>query len=224
MRRTSGRVAVSVVLMLLGFLVVVQLRSQAADPGLVAMSAQDLTVLVASLTTRNNQLREEIATLERQRGATAAAVQRGDTSVEQIRADLDRIRGWSGALPIAGPGVRVLIEGPIPGDAVSQLINELRNAGADGIAIGDIRDVPGIVVTGPAGELTVSGIPISGDIELIAVGQPEALSGSLTRAGGPIAQLGARFPEVPISVLPDDSVVLPATDRDLAPALGRPRL
>jgi uncharacterized protein YlxW (UPF0749 family) len=224
MRRTSGRLAVSVVLMLLGFLVVVQLRSQAADPGLAAMSAQDLTVLVASLTTRNNQLREEIATLERRRDATAAAVARGDTSVGQIRSDLDRIRGWSGALPISGPGVRVLIEGPIPGDAVSQLINELRNAGADGIAIGDIRDVPGVIVTGPAGELTVSGIPISGDIELIAVGQPEALSGSLTRAGGPIAQLGARFPAVPISVLPADIVVLPATDRDLTPALGRPHL
>jgi uncharacterized protein YlxW (UPF0749 family) len=84
--------------------------------------------------------------------------------------------------------------------------------------------VPGVVITGPAGDLTVSGVPISGDIELIAVGQPEALSGSLTRAGGPIAQLGARFPDVPISVLPDDSVVLPATDRDLMPTLGRPHL
>jgi hypothetical protein len=61
-------------------------------------------------------------------------------------------------------------------------------------------------------------------IELLAVGQPEALSGSLTRAGGPIAQLGARFPEVPVSVFPVDAVTLPATDRDLAPALGRPRL
>ncbi len=223
MRRTSSRLAVSAVLLLLGFLAVAQ-ANVTADPGLAAMSAQDLTVLVANLTTRNNQLREEIATLGGQRAATAAAVQRGDTSVGQIRSDLDRIRGWSGALPITGPGVRVLIEGPIPGDAVSQLINELRNAGADGIAIGEIRDVPGVVVTGPAGDLTVGGIPLSGDIELIAVGQPEALSGSLTRAGGPIAQLGARFPDVPISVLPDDSVVLPATDRDLTPVLGRPHL
>lgn len=224
MRRTSGRVAVSLVLMVLGFLVVAQLRSQAADAGLAAMSAQDLTVLVANLTTRNNQLRAEISTLERQRDSTAAAVERGDTSVGQIRSDLNRIQGWSGALPVAGPGVRVVIEGQIAGDAISQLLNELRNAGADGIAIGDIRDVPGVVVTGPAGDLTVGGVPLLGDIELLAVGQPEALSGSLTRAGGPIAQLGARFPGVPISVLPEDNVLLPATDRDLTPVLGRPRL
>jgi len=224
MRRTSGRVAVSLVLMVLGFLVVVQLRSQAADPGLAAMSAQDLTVLVANLTTRNNQLRTEIATLERQRDATAAAVERGDSSVGQIRSDLDRIRGWSGLLPVTGPGVRVVIEGSIPGDAVSQLLNELRNAGADGIAIGDIREVPGVVVTGPAGDLTVGGVSLRGPIELVAVGQPEALSGSLTRAGGPIAQLGARFPAVPINVLAEDRVTLPATDRDLTPVLARPRL
>jgi uncharacterized protein YlxW (UPF0749 family) len=224
MRRGSGRVAVSIVLFVLGFLVVRQLQSQAADPGLAAMSAPDLTVLVANLTTRNNQLRVEIAALDRQRESTAAAVERGDTSVGQIRTDLSRIEGWSGALPVTGPGVRVLIEGPLPGDAVSQLLNELRNAGAEGIAIDDVRDVPGVVVTGPAGDVTVGGVALGDRIELLAVGQPEALSGSLTRAGGPIAQLGARFPEVPVSVFPVDAVTLPATDRDLAPALGRPRL
>jgi uncharacterized protein YlxW (UPF0749 family) len=81
--------------------------------------------------------------------------------------------------------------------------------------------VPGVVVSGPAGDLTVGGIPLDDPIELYAVGQPESLSGSLSRAGGPIAQLAARFPNVPISVFAEDEVTLPATDRDLTPALGR---
>ena len=224
MRRATGRLAVSAVLLLLGFLVVVQLRSQAADPGLAAMSTQDLTVLVANLTTRNNTLRDEIATLERQRDSTAAAVERGDTSVDQMRTDLTRVQGWSGVLAVTGAGVRVEIGGSLPGDAIGELVNELRNAGAEGIAIGDIRVVPGVVVTGPAGDLTVLGAPLAGPITLTAVGQPEALSGSLTRAGGPIAQLGAQYPEVPISVTALDLVTLPATDRDLSPTLGHPRI
>lgn len=224
MRRTSGRLAVSAVLVLLGFLVIVQLRSQAADPGLAAMSAQDLTVLVANLSTRNEQLRREIGALERQRDATEAIVERGDSSTGQIRSDLNRIRAWSGAMAVTGPGVRVVIEGPIPGDAVSQLLNELRNAGAEGLAIGQVREVPGVVVSGPAGDLTVGGVRLEDPIELFAIGQPEALSGSLSRAGGPIAQLAARFPDVPISVFAEDEVTLPATDRDLTPALGHPRL
>ncbi len=224
MRRPSGRLAVSLVLMLLGFLVVAQLRLQTVNPGLAGLSAQDLTVLVANLTTRNNQLREEVATLARQRDSVAAAIDRGDTSAVQIRADLNRIQGWSGVLAITGPGVRILVEGPIAGDAVSQLINELRNAGAEGISIGGIRDVPGVVATGPADALTVDGVSPTEPLEILAVGQPETLTGSLTRAGGPIAQLAARFPETTVSVFALDGVTLASTERDLAPVLGKPRL
>jgi uncharacterized protein YlxW (UPF0749 family) len=224
MRRPSGRLTVSLVLLLLGFLVVVQLRLQTVNPGLAGLSAQDLTVLVANLTTRNNQLRDEIATLDQQRDSVSAAIQRGDTSAVQIRTDLNRILGWSGALPITGPGVQITVEGPIAGDAVSQLVNELRNAGAEGISIGGIRDVPGVVATGPAEALTVDGITPPEPLVIFAVGQPETLTGSLTRAGGPIAQLAARFPETQVTVAALDAVTLPGTDRNLNPVLGRPRL
>ena len=113
------------------------------------LSVSELTELVANVTTRNNQLREEIATLERQRDSVDAAVKRGDTSVGQIQADLDRILGWSGVLPVSGPGVIVRMTGPVPGDAIELLMNELRNAGAEATAIGDVRVVPGVVASGP---------------------------------------------------------------------------
>jgi hypothetical protein len=61
-------------------------------------------------------------------------------------------------------------------------------------------------------------------VQLTAVGQPQVLAGSLGRAGGPIAQLSARFPDVVISVVAVDLVSVPATDRDLTPQLARPRL
>ncbi len=224
MRRASGRLTVSLVLMLLGLLVVAQLQSQATAPALAGLSAQDLTVLVANLTTRNNELRDEISSLQVQRASVAAAVQRGDTSAVQIRSDLSRIEAWSGVLPVTGAGVRVLIAGSIPGDAVSSLVNELRNAGAEGISIAGIRDVPGVVVTGPAGAITVDGVSPDEPIELLAIGQPETLTGSLTRAGGPIAQLGAQYPDATVTVSAMDLVTLPATQRDLTPKLGRPRL
>jgi hypothetical protein len=58
MRKPSSRLAVGIVLCILGFLVVVQAKSQAADQGLNGLSVQELTELVANLTTRNNQLRD----------------------------------------------------------------------------------------------------------------------------------------------------------------------
>ena len=224
MRRASGRLAMSAVLLLLGFLVVAQLNTQAADQGLVTLSVQELTELVANVTTRNNQLREEIRSLERQRENVETAVERGDTSAVQIRTDLRRVLGWSGALGVSGAGVRVDVEGLLPGDAVEQLLNELRNAGAEAIAIGTIRVVPGVVVSVPADSLVLSGIPLASPVEILAIGQPESLAGSLARAGGPIAQLAARYPDVAITVNGSDFVSVPPTDRNLYPVLGSPRL
>jgi uncharacterized protein YlxW (UPF0749 family) len=222
--RRSGQLALTAVLLLLGFLVVVQLRSQAADDGLTSLSVQELGELVGNLTTRNDQLRQEVSNLQRQRDGVAGAVERGDTSAAQIRSDLGRVLAWSGKLAVSGSGVRVTVNGELPGDAVEELLNELRNAGAEAISIGDIRIVPGVVVTGPAGNLMVTGIPLSDPLEILAVGQSDALAGSLTRSGGPIAQLGARYPNVVIGVSAVDLLEVPPTDRDLSPELGRPRL
>jgi uncharacterized protein YlxW (UPF0749 family) len=223
MRRLSGRLAVGAVMLLLGFLAVAQLRSQSAENGLSGLSTQDLTSLVANVTSRNTALRNEIATLQQQQATIAAAVQRGDTSTLQIRSDLSRVEGWSGALGITGPGVRVLVEGSLPGERIELLINELRNAGAEGISFGGIRDVPGVVVTGPAGGLSAAGFALGTPLELFAVGQPEVLSGSLTRSGGPIAQLGAEYPSVTITVTTASLITLPASIRSLDPTLGHPR-
>ena len=224
MRRRSSILTFTGVLVLLGFLVVVQLRSQGGGDRLNGLSVPELGELVANLTTRNDQLRDEIRALEAQRAAVEAAANRGDTSAGQIRADLDRVLGWSGALAVVGPGVRVTVEGNLPGDAVEQLLNELRNAGAEAITIGDTRLVPGVVVTGPTGGLVVDGQPLQEPLEIQAVGQAETLGGTLTRAGGPIAQLAAQYPETVVTVVAVDRLDLPATERDLGPKLGSPRL
>jgi uncharacterized protein YlxW (UPF0749 family) len=224
MRRRSSQVAVSAVLLLLGFLVVAQLNSQATTVGLNALSVQELGELVANVTTRNNQLRDEVQTLEAQRNTLQATVKRGDSSASEVRSDLTRILGWSGAVPVTGTGARVTIEGQLPGDAIELLVNELRSAGAEAISVGGVRVVPGVVAGGQPGAVLVGGVPLRDPAIIEAIGQPEALSGSLTRAGGPIAQLAARYPDVIVTVDTEDRLTLPASDRDLAPKLGRPTL
>jgi uncharacterized protein YlxW (UPF0749 family) len=209
MRRTTSLATFTAVLVLLGFLVVVQLRSRAADDGLNGLSVQELGELVANLTAHNDQYRDQVRALEIQRQSVAGAVQGGDTSAGQIRSDLGRILGWSGALGVTGPGVRVTVEGSLPGDSVEELLNELRNAGAEAMAVGSIRVVPGVVVSGGTGSLSIDGRPLTGEIEITAVGQPETLSGSLTRAGGLIAQLAARHPDVVVTVNVVDRLDLP---------------
>jgi uncharacterized protein YlxW (UPF0749 family) len=222
--KRSSQLTITLIAVILGFLVYAQLRAQQASSGLGGVSAQDLTVLVANLNTRNDQLRTEIATLEAQLSDITSAQAQGSTVVDQIGMDLHRIQGWAGMRPVTGPGVTISVSGGIPGPAVEDLINELHNAGAEAIAVEGIRLVPGSVVSGPPGELAVDDQALDDPFEITVVGSKEALTGSLTRTGGIIAQLAATNPAVSVTVTPLDNLVLPATKRDLTPRNGRPRL
>jgi uncharacterized protein YlxW (UPF0749 family) len=224
MHRLRNQLTISAVTLALGFLVVVQLQVQQSSPGLAALSAQDLTVLVANLNTRNDQLRTEIARLERELASLTGAQSRGETSVDQIRQDLARLRAWSGLEPVVGPGVTITISGEIEGAGVEDLINELHNAGAEAIAVDDVRVVPGSVAAGPGRGLSIENTPLEDPFEIRAIGSPETLTGSLTRIGGVIAQLAATYPLAELTVTPVERLELPATDRDLVPRNGRPRL
>jgi len=218
------RVAIAAVAAILGLLVVVQLRTQQSDPGLADLTAQELTVLVANLNTRNEQLRAEVTSLQRELASLSASQARGQSSVDQIRRDLARVRAWAGLEPLTGRGIVVQVRGPIDGMAVEDILNELRNAGAEAIAVDGVRVVWGTVVAGRAGAIAVEDVPLGDPFEIRAIGNPETLAGSLVRVGGVISLLAATHPRVAVSVSPRDAVQVPASTRNLAPVHGAPRL
>lgn len=224
MHRRGSQFTIAAVVLVLGLLVVIQLRSQAEGSALAQLSSQDLTVLVANLNARNDQLRTEASSLEGELATLKANQSRGDASIGEITADLDRVRAYAGLEPVTGPGVSISVHGPIDGPGVEELINELRNAGAEAIMAGDVRLVTGVVVSGAAGQAQIDGAQLGPDFELAAIGAPDKLTGSLTRSGGVIAQLAATLPDVVLIVTPVDRLDLPATTRTLVPAHGHPRL
>ncbi|HET7031361.1 MAG TPA: DUF881 domain-containing protein [Candidatus Limnocylindrales bacterium] len=223
MRDRRSQLTLAIVAGILGLLVVVQLRGQAGGSALQSKSAQDLTTLVANLNTENDELRAEITSLQQQRDELRADRASGATSLSQIESDLGRIRAWSGLDPIAGKGVEITINGAVDGGSVEDLLNELRNAGAEAIAIEDIRVVARTAVSGVPGSLDVDGFLLRDPFTIRAIGRPEVLVGSLTRVGGIIAQIGATNPDAIVDVKPIDQLMtLPATKRDLVPAHARP--
>jgi uncharacterized protein YlxW (UPF0749 family) len=224
MQKRSGVLAVTSVLAILGFLVVVQLRVQAQSPGLAALNAQELTVLIGNLSTRNAQLEAEVAVLERQERQLAAGEDLGQTSLGQIRADLDRVRAFTGLMAVTGPGVRVTVDGPLSPDGLTALLNELRNAGAEATAVDGVRIAPGIGVAGTAGALVLDERPLGSTFEIHAIGLPETITGSLTRIGGPIAQLAVRYPDVLIEVTAAERLDVPASERAPGFVHAKPRI
>lgn len=222
--RLSSRLTVAAVAGILGVLAIGQLRGQAGVPGLSDQTATELTLLIANLATGNDRLRSEIAELERQERSLADARSRGETTVDDLTSDLARIRAWSGLTAVRGPGISITVRGPIGGDGVEDLLNELRNAGAEAIAIAGVRVVSGVVVAGAPGALSIENQAIADSFEIRAIGSQQILTGTLTRAGGVIGQVGAAYPDAQLTVTPEDSMTLPATEGGLDPVYAKPRL
>jgi len=222
---TRSQLSMAAVAFVLGLLVVVQLRTQTGGSALEALSTQDLTSLVANLNSQNDRLRTEVGTLQNQLDELRANQATGATSIGQIESDLGRVRAWTGLDPVSGRGVTITVSGPIEANAVEDLLNELRNAGAEAIAIGDIRVVAKTTVSGPPGSLDVDGFLLGTPFRIRVIGKPETLVGSLTRAGGIIAQLAATDPSSTLDVeATQDQMLLPASKRNLVPDHGHPRL
>ena len=224
MNRRRAQLTLAAVALLLGILVVVQIRSQSVGDGLQTLSTQELTVLVANLNDRNAQLRTEVATLQQEADGLQAAKARGESSVDALRSDLAQLQGWSGLVGVTGQGVRLTVAGPIGGEGVMDLLNELRDSGAEAIAIEGVRVVPETVVAGPPHGISVLDQPIPDPFMIDAVGSSETLTGSLTRVGGIVAQLAATYPQATVTVTPVSRLALSATTSQLVPAHGVPRL
>ena len=222
--RMASRVSVAVVAGLLGILAVGQFRGQAGAPALAGLSATDLTQLIANLTAGNDQLRAEITDLRDQAAHLTDAHNRGDTTVDELTGDLARIRAWAGLTAVSGQGIAITVRGRLGGDGVEDLINELRNAGAEAISVAGVRIVTGVVVAGAPGALSVENDAIGDAFEVRAIGSPQILTGTLTRTGGVIAQIATTYPDAQLTVTPVDLITLPATDRTLVPTHGQPRL
>jgi uncharacterized protein YlxW (UPF0749 family) len=224
-RDLRSQLSVAAVAAILGLLVVVQLRGQTGGSELQSKSAQELTSIITSQNTENDRLRAEVATLQNQLAELQADRSNGATSVDQIESELGRIRAWTGLDAIAGRGVEITVNGDIHAAAVNDLLNELRNAGAEAISIDDIRVIAMTSVSGVPGSLDVEGFLLRDPFKVRAIGRPETLVGSLTRVGGIIAQLSATNPDVLVDVTAvDQPMTLPASKLDLVPDHGRPTL
>jgi uncharacterized protein YlxW (UPF0749 family) len=222
--RMSTRWTLAAVSALLGVLVVGQLNGQAGVPGLSNLTVTELTQLVANLTAGNDQLRDEVADLTRQEAKLVDTKARGQTTVGELTDDLARIRAWAGLTAVSGQGIAVTVSGPIGGDGIEELLNELRNAGAEAIAVDGIRVVVGVVVAGGPGELSIENSALGDAFEIRAIGSPQILTGTLTRTGGVVAQIGATYPDARLTVTPVESMTLAATDLDLRLTDASPRL
>jgi uncharacterized protein YlxW (UPF0749 family) len=221
MKGRAAQVSLFAVALLIGVLLVGQLRSQARPTEISTLSAQELSQLVDTLSDRNRELRTALADLRETLREYRVAGPRGQSALEVGTEDLRRIAAFGGLEAVQGQGIVLDVHGDLDAIALNDLLNELRNAGAEALAVDDIRITHrSVAVQGPT-SLLIDGVEVGQQFTLQAAGSPEGLLATIERPGGIIAQL-QQFISASIVARPSSDISLPATAATLGPEVAQP--
>lgn len=221
MKRSVAQISLFGVALLIGVLLVGQLRSQARPTEISSLPAQELSQLVDTLSERNRGDALALADLRETLREYRVAGSQGQSALDVSREDLRRITAFGGLAAVEGQGIVLDVQGDLDAIALNDLLNELRNAGAEALAVDEIRITHrSLALQGPT-SLLIDGLEIGDSFQLKAIGSPDGLLSTIERPGGIIAQL-QQFIDASIVARQSDQIVLPATAVSLVPQVAQP--
>jgi uncharacterized protein YlxW (UPF0749 family) len=199
-----------------GLLLMVQFRTQGTIAKMMAQSesASDQTQIISNLYDANVTLRKEVDTLQRQQQDQESG--RATARLAQMLTDLEKLRVVNGVEPAVGPGVELTVAADIRAEDVQDLMNELRNAGAEAVALSGMRITARSAITEQRGAVILDGRQLTAPFVFDAVGAPDVLERALSRKGGLVSYLQTTYPEGKIDVAKRDKLALPASTAGLA--------
>ncbi|RAV09831.1 hypothetical protein DQP55_16885 [Mycolicibacterium sp. GF69] len=188
--------ALAVVLcVLLGVAIVTQVRQNDSGDSLETARPADLLVLLDSLQQREAALNTEVSELQRTLAQLQASGSSDEAAIENAQARLAALSILIGTVPATGPGVTLTITDTAPGvpaETLLDVINELRNAGAEAMEIrgGGAEDQAAVRVgvdtwvVGNPGALVIDNVTMSPPYSVLAIGDPPTLAAAMTIPGG----------------------------------------
>jgi len=174
--RVQRLIVISLIGLALGFLIVIQLRSQAAVARtLAAQDDTSVALLINDLNHANNQLIQQSAALSQQEAQLRQALTAGGTDSQAIVKELTTLRVVSGEVPVHGPGLEIRIQGPIMDFELQDALNSLRNAGAEALSLNGYRIISSTPIISRGQSLLIGGRTVSAPLVLLVIGDPEQL-------------------------------------------------
>jgi len=216
MRTWVAQLSLALIAVIIGIALVAQFRSQARPAELSSLPVAELSTRIQTLSEANRQLRAALADQSSLLADYQAAGAQGSSALDVSREELRRIQAFSGESAVQGQGIIVNVTGSLDAIAVNDLVNELRNAGAEALALDDVRITAKSVVTQGATALEMDGTTIGRTFTVRAIGDPDGLIAALKRPGGIVTQL-EQFVSATITVSPTSDLHLPATTLNLVP-------
>ena len=221
-KRTIGELSITVVCVLLGFLLALQLKSvklNAAADTTNAGRLETLQELYNAMSDQKEGLEQQVDQMQAELDTYRNQAADGSGG-EALKAEVDRLEMIAGLTDVEGPGVTVIMQDSTAvnttGDEADYLIhdndllsviNELRSAGAEAISLNGERMLSTSEVRCTGAVVTVNGRRYAAPYIIFAIGDPTTLYNALTMRNGVVDVLSQW--KIDVQVTMSDKLLIP---------------
>ncbi len=224
-RASRRQLVVAVLLALVGFAAVTQVRANEVDDNYSGLRQQDLIDVLTGLAGTSQRAEAEIERLTRAREELLSDTSRRQAALEQAQIEADSLSVLAGLVPVTGPGIRITITeetGTVQLASLLDTVQELRTVGAEAIQFnGQARIVAESSFEDGVGGIVVDGTLLEPPYVIDAIGGPSVLAGAIDFPLGPKRKLeldGARVETVVRTSIDIESVRSPDQPDFASPA------
>jgi uncharacterized protein YlxW (UPF0749 family) len=181
---------VAVLLEVLGFAFVVQVRDTAANDTYAGLRERELIQVLDGLTGTAERARREVDRLDARRDELLDESTRRAAALDEAEQRVRTLNIVAGLVPVSGPGLRVTITESTSRVSVGSLLDtvqELRTAGAEAMEFGDeIRLGADSAFEDAVGGIELDGRLLEPPYVLDVIGDAHLLRTALTFSSGPV--------------------------------------
>jgi uncharacterized protein YlxW (UPF0749 family) len=185
-RATKANAFAALLAVILGFAVATQVR-QNQVLGLESLRQSELVTILDNATLQSSRLDQSARVLQTTRDQLVSGSTSGAAALTAAQERLDALGILAGTARAHGPGIRMTIVDPgarVKPPQLLDAIEELRDAGAEAIQVGDVRVVASSYFAQAGSGIEIDGTNITQPYTILAIGDPQTMSSAMEIPGG----------------------------------------
>lgn len=182
-----SQLLVGVLCAALGFALAVQVHTTRSQPGLAGARQEDLVRILDDLTACGERLSAEADTLRATRDRLAAGGDQSNAAIDEARQRAATLGILAGTAPATGSGVVLTVTDPqstVRSDVLLDALEELRDAGAEAVAISGVRVGASTYLVDRDGGIEVDGRVLRSPYVFEVIGDASTLAAAMDIPGG----------------------------------------
>lgn len=224
--KTRAQLTISLVALLLGLLIAVQLRSATqVDNAIPDLRVSEMRSVLMETITQNQLLTRDLEDLRQKVHEYENATLKGESAMQVVQSDLESARLLAGLIDVKGPGLVITLTDSqaeaMPGDNPNvflihdedllKLVNVLFSAGAEAISINDQRLLATSEIYCAGTTISINNTRVGPPYVVNVIGNAETMDSALHIREGIINTLN--YFGIGVSVRRENVVIVPAYKR-----------